>query len=77
VRITKNNIDGCNIYQIGERGYGYNRSLREWELYEMGSDGSIQDLNDRVKTRSEAERWANENRTNNRGILEQVNCPAQ
>lgn len=55
---TKNNIDGCNIYQIGARGFGYNRLLREWELYEMDEDGSIQDMCDRVKTRTEAEAWA-------------------
>ena len=55
---TKNQIDGCNIYQIGLRGFGYNRSLREWELYEMDDDGSIQDLCGRVDTRGEAEAWA-------------------
>ena len=55
---TKNQIDGCNIYQIRQRGFGYNRSLREWELYEMGDDGSIQDLCDRVKTRADALAWA-------------------
>lgn len=52
-------FDGrLNIYQVGERGFGYNPTLREWELYEMDKDGSIQDLRDRVKTRLEAERWA-------------------
>ena len=61
MKITKNNIDGCNLYQVGARGYGYNRALREWELYDMDDDGSIQDLHDRVKTRGDAERWANAN----------------
>lgn len=48
----------CWIYQFGARGFAYNPSLREWELYEMDPDGSIQDLCDRVKTRREAEGWA-------------------
>lgn len=49
-------FDGrCWIYQFGERGFAYNPSLREWELYDMDPDGSIQDLRDRVKTRREAE----------------------
>lgn len=55
---TKSGIDNLNIYQIGERGFGYNRSLREWELYDMDADGSIQDLRGRVTTRAEAEEWA-------------------
>ena len=59
IRKTKGFDGHCNIYQVGERGYAYNPCLREWELFYMASDGSIQDLHDRVKTRRDAELWAN------------------
>ena len=55
---SKASFGRLNIYRIGDRGFAYNPSLREWELYDMDSDGSIQDLRDRVKTRAEAELWA-------------------
>lgn len=51
-------FDGhCNIYQNAGRGCTYNPCLREWELYWMDPDGSIQDLSDRVKTKREAITW--------------------
>jgi hypothetical protein len=59
MKTTKNNIDGLNLYQIGGRGISYNRNLREWELYDMDEDGSIQDLHDRTKHREHAEEWLN------------------
>ena len=57
---TKSAYDRHYIYQVGSRGYGYNPNLREWELYEMDSDGSIQDLVNRVKTLAEAKEWTEE-----------------
>ncbi len=58
MKTKKSGHDRHNIYQVGARGFGYNPTLREWELYEMDEDGSIQDLCDRVKTRREAEAFA-------------------
>lgn len=56
---TKNERDGTILYSVGRYGYAYNRTLHEWEVYEMHeADGSIQELIDRVRTKAEAHEWA-------------------
>ena len=49
------------IYWHGSSGFAYNPSLREWELYDMAEDGSIQDLRARVKHRGQAILWLVDN----------------
>lgn len=52
-----NTFDRFKIYQLRGRGIGWNPTLQEWELYEMDSDGGIQDLLDRTPSRKIAKDW--------------------
>lgn len=47
-----------NMYRLPGAGYAYNPDLKEWEVFELDEDGSIQDLSDRCHSKAEAHDYA-------------------
>jgi hypothetical protein len=43
-----------NMYRLRFAGYAWNPTLREWEVFVLDEDGTIQDLIDRYRCRSDA-----------------------